>query len=64
MYVSVRDTFKRRAYVYDYEAPPLRKAAAAASKSVVRWSEHLVATANPEALIETIYTYSILRELS
>jgi hypothetical protein len=27
------DTFKRRAYVYDYEAPPLREAAAAASKS-------------------------------
>jgi hypothetical protein len=27
------DTFKRRAYVYDYEAPPLQEAAAAASSS-------------------------------
>jgi hypothetical protein len=27
------DTFERRAYVYDYDAPPLREAGAAASKS-------------------------------
>jgi hypothetical protein len=33
------DTFKRRAYVYDYEAPPLREAAAAASKSSTGESE-------------------------